>query len=89
MPGPDYIVDIKSLRPPGAETGADEAKSADPKSLKGRPWLAVHWRCCSVYSRIYRNVAGTTYEGRCPRCGKPVRVNVAPGGTSHRFFEAG
>ena len=54
-----------------------------------RPWLAVRWRCCSTYSRIYRHPNATEYAGGCPRCGKPVRVKVGPGGTGNRFFEAG
>jgi hypothetical protein len=48
----------------------------------------VQWRCCSVYSRIYRNKDGTLYEGRCPRCARPVTARVGPGGTTNRFFEA-
>ena len=82
MAGPDYIVDINGMKT------SDSSQSAGGESLRGRPWLAVRWKCCSVYSRIYRNKAGTMYEGKCPRCGKPVSAQVGPGGTSHRFFEA-
>ena len=83
MAGPDYIVDINGVRAlnPSPQAG-------DSASLRGRPWLAVHWKCCGVYSRVYRNKAGTLYEGRCPRCQSPVTARVGPGGTSHRFFEA-
>jgi hypothetical protein len=83
MSGPDYIVDIGGLAKPGGDSG-----QSGGKSLRGRPWLAVSWRCCGVYSRVYRNTEGTAYEGRCPRCGKLVHVGVGPEGTSHRFFEA-
>ena len=67
--GPDYIVEIEGVaqvpaQPPPA---ADAARSA---GLRGRPWLAVHWRCCHVYSRVYRNATGTAYHGRCPKCGR-------------------
>jgi hypothetical protein len=82
MAGPDYIVDIDGIKTPGP------ASPANGKSLRGRPWLAVQWRCCGVYSRVYRNKAGTLYEGKCPKCGHPVTARVGPGGTSHRFFEA-
>ncbi len=81
MPGPDYIVDIEGLAAP------DPVES--DASLRGRPWIAIHWRCCGVYSRIYRNAAATSYEGRCPKCGHPVRLAVGAQGTSARFFEAG
>ena len=86
MSEPDYILEL----------GGQDVTSgpASPRrmevgsSLRGRPWLAVHWKCCHVYSRIYRNRQGTAYDGRCPRCGKPINVRIAPGGTSARFFEA-
>ena len=80
MPKPRRdIVDISGLRPPRAQADA---------GLRGRPWIAVRWECCSAYSRIYRNARGTAYEGRCPRCLRPVQVRIAPGGTDHRFFTA-
>lgn len=82
MNGPDYIVDIDGL-------GDSRRKASSAGGLRGRPWIAVRWRCCSVYSRIYRNRAGTAYEGRCPRCAAPVRARIGPGGTDARFFEAG
>jgi hypothetical protein len=81
MSGPDFIVDIDGVRAPG-EPDNEAAAHA------GRPWLALHWRCCHAYSRIYRNAAGTRYEGRCPRCLKLVSVPIGSGGTSARFFEA-
>lgn len=86
MKGPDYILDISGLtpNPPGAARPERGAASDSEK----RRWLAVSWKCCSVYSRIYVNRKGTAYEGRCPKCGKPVRATIGPGGTTARFFEA-
>ena len=97
MTGPDYILDIKGLSPKGSPSPAATSSTPAPSptdqpsstSLTGRPWLAIQWKCCSTYSRVYRNAAGDAYDGRCPRCGKPVRVKVGEGGTSSRFFEAG
>lgn len=82
MTEPDYILEL------GGREVNDTSPSASANSLRGRPWLAVQWKCCGVYSRVYRNRAGTAYDGRCPRCGRPVHVSVGPGGTTARFFEA-
>lgn len=78
---PDYVVDIDGL-PSG------EAKKASQGGLQGRPWLAVRWHCCQVYSRIYRNAEATHYRGRCPKCGREVQAKVGAGGTDQRFFDA-
>ncbi len=53
-----------------------------------RKFLGIYFRCCTIYGRIYKNAAGTAYEGRCPRCGMPTKVLIGTGGTSNRFFEA-
>lgn len=75
----DYKLDIAGLSP-----GDNPAKPAKP--VGPRPWLSVHFACCGVYQRIYRSADATHYSGSCPRCGGKIRFNVAPGGTSTRFF---
>ena len=62
--------------------------SANRKKHQARPWVGVKFTCCNVYTRIYRNRAGTAYEGRCPRCMRSVRLRGAPGGSRARFFVA-
>jgi hypothetical protein len=57
-------------------------------SRETKKYLGIHFTCCNVYVRIYRNKDQTAYEGRCPRCGKPVRVPIGNQGTSSRFFIA-
>ena len=86
MAGPDYILKIDGLS--NAQQGTDAAAPGE-KPGQARPWIAVNWQCCSVYSRIYRNRAGTAYEGRCPKCGTPAKAAIGPGGTDNRFFSAG
>lgn len=49
-------------------------------------FLGVRFACCNVYTRIYVNRRESAYEGNCPRCGRAVRIRIAPGGTDKRFF---
>jgi hypothetical protein len=71
----DYKLDIPGVSPANA-SGSNESK----------PFLSIHFACCGVYCRIYRNSTGDAYVGRCPRCGRPVRFLVGEGGTQERFF---
>ncbi len=86
---PDYILKIDGLATPDASKESRQDVGSHQIPGVGRSWIAVRWQCCSVYSRIYRNRAGTAYEGRCPRCGTSAKAAIGPGGTSNRFFNAG
>jgi hypothetical protein len=59
-----------------------------PEQKKQRKFIGVKFNCCGIYIRIYINKEGTLYEGRCPKCFRPVKFKVGEGGTDHRFFEA-
>lgn len=52
-----------------------------------RPWLGVKFTCSGAYVRVYRNVEGTAYNARCPKCGQCMKFRVGQGGTDKRFFE--
>jgi hypothetical protein len=81
---PAYYLEIGGLNEP-----ADAAQpQTDARGLFGRPWLGVHFECCGVYARVYRESDGSAYVGRCPRCTRTVRFRVGPGGTADRFFSA-
>ena len=74
----DYKLDIAGLGPDKADKSKGETSS--------KPYLSIHFACCGVYSRVYRNSDGTAYAGRCPRCARPVQFLVGEGGTDQRFF---
>lgn len=85
---PDYFVDISGLKPGAVGRYRGSAATGGGDGLRDRPWLAVHWKCCHAYSRVYRNAEGTLYEGACPKCGRRARARVGPDGVDARFFEA-
>lgn len=63
--------------------------NAVPGPATGRPFIGVHMKCCSTYTRANLNAAGDAFVGWCPRCAAPVRINVVEeGGSTSRFFEA-
>lgn len=78
---PDFLIDIEGIEPPDAPPPNDAA-------LSHRPWIGIRFDCCGVYSRIYRSLTASAYEGRCPHCQRPVRVLIGRGGTTQRLFVA-
>ena len=66
---------------------AGTGKDKDGRSGE-HDFLGVHFECCGVYQRIYRNAAGTAYVGWCPKCARKIEVKIDPGGTTERFFKA-
>lgn len=83
---PDYILDVK-LPETSAGGGSGQGSGATGGS-QSRPFISVMFECCQVYQRVYRNRAGTAYEGRCPRCLKLLRVRIGPEGSNARSFRA-
>lgn len=80
---PPYHLDIEGLaseETPGESPG-------DPAAGERR-WIGIVFECCQVYARVYRAPSATSYQGRCPKCLREVRLQVGPGGTDLRFFSA-
>jgi hypothetical protein len=93
---PDYILDLSSAaagpqgqdRPSQGAAPVDDASGGQPDGPASRKWIGVHFKCCDVYSRIWRNREGTMYAGHCPRCSRKVQAKIGPDGVSARFFTA-
>lgn len=75
--------DIGTAQPASSTEGEPPGETADAER---RRFVGVEFECCSVYTRVYINAQGSAYEGNCPRCGRPVRLRIGPGGTTERFF---
>ncbi|MCL2306109.1 MAG: hypothetical protein FWC43_12265, partial [Planctomycetaceae bacterium] len=71
-----------------APTAGTETQAKDSASAEQKKYVGVRFHCCGLYVRIYVNKEGTAYEGRCPKCARPVRLRIGEGGTSNRFFDA-
>lgn len=91
----DYILEL-STAPSPSPANTPTVPGPTPSSfnvqrstLAPKPHLSIHFKCCNIYAPIYKDAAGTAYAGHCPRCAKPLRIPIAPGGTSARIFEAG
>lgn len=84
----DYILDIRGVEPKDADLSDYKEIEKDAPSLEKRPYVCVHFECCGVYARIYRNKKGTAYEGWCPKCCRKVRIKIGPNGVDTRFFRA-
>ena len=82
---PAYRLDIEGVGEPSPD--ASSARPA-PESGPARPWVGIHFDCCGVYTRVYRDRDQSFYSGCCPRCGRKVRLTVGADGTSARFFTA-
>jgi hypothetical protein len=72
----------------GQRRGCPPRKPGTPEKGPRRKFLAIWFRCCHVYGRLYRDRSETKYVGRCPRCGAQVYALIGPNGTSQRMFEA-
>ena len=75
----DYKLEISGLTPSAAGESSDKRSAA-------RPFLGIHFACCGVYQRIYREHESAHYAGRCPRCRREVIFAVGTGGSASRIF---
>ncbi|MGL6196977.1 MAG: hypothetical protein ACRC2T_19365 [Thermoguttaceae bacterium] len=68
-------------------TYGNRAASGQQNAGEQKKFVGIKFNCCGLYVRVYVNKDGTAYEGRCPRCAKPVKLKIGAGGTNNRFFE--
>ena len=83
----DYKVELSGADGAGAERPRTAVRGNVGQATGAiRPYLSVHFACCGVYQRVYRDPSGKEYRGRCPRCARAVTFAVGEGGTSARSF---
>ena len=70
------------------DLSSEYPRPAGGKAGEERKFLGVTFACCDVYARVYINHEKTAYQGRCPRCGRPIEFQIGEGGTDARFFRA-
>jgi hypothetical protein len=64
-----------------------EGPPQPPENRGTRPFVGVHFQCCSVYSRVYLKPAEQLSIGFCPRCGRRIEFLVSERtGSAERFF---
>ena len=69
------------------DSAPQEASESSPThSASPRPYVAIHFACCGVYTKIYQNKNGTAYHGACPKCCRPATIRISDDGTDDRFF---
>lgn len=51
-----------------------------------RRFIGVRLVCAGAYVRCYNRRDGTAYDGRCPRCLRPISFVVGAKGTQARLF---
>ncbi|TWT86761.1 hypothetical protein Mal64_35910 [Pseudobythopirellula maris] len=77
---------------PGSQLDLASGGSTPGRAAHGaegqNPFVGVHFTCCDIYARVYRNHKQDAYAGNCPKCAKPIRLKIGAGGTSSRFFTA-
>jgi len=83
----DYNVELSGAGGAGNERPRTAVRGSGGSATgASRPFLSVHFACCGVYQRVYRDADGKAYRGRCPRCARAVTFAVGEGGTSARSF---
>lgn len=83
----DYKLDLTSLTPEAPPAPPASPTRSSTQNTSARPFLRVHFACCNVYLRLYRNESPTPhYAGACPKCAKSVRFNISSTGSASRDF---
>jgi hypothetical protein len=84
MPSPSQVIDIRLTA-----DGVEKCAGADKRGREAeRPWIGVHFECCGIYARVYRDVSADRYESRCPKCAAPITIRVSPDGVSTNIVRA-
>jgi hypothetical protein len=65
-----------------------DVMSQQEQNREKRNFVGIHFKCCNVYTRVYKAKEGDRYVGFCPKCGRKVKLMVGSDGIDDRFFTA-
>ncbi len=65
-----------------------EKKEVFQRKEEKKKFISIYWKCCHVFSRMYRNSSGTGYDGFCPKCHVFLHVPIGKDGIHQRTFIA-
>ena len=80
----DYIVELSGQVP----VSGPHIEPQESATVKSKQFVSVEFVCCNAFARIYINSGKDAYEGNCPKCLKPLKLLIGPGGTDNREFKA-
>ena len=73
---------------PDGDADAHRPRAANEPATDPRPFLGIHFECCGLYGRIYRDPNFRVYRGRCPKCLRSLEIPIGQGGRAGRFYRA-
>ena len=82
----DYILDLSSSAQPTIPAGeAQPTRSLPPLAET----LSIFFKCCNAYARIRITADRHAFSGHCPKCARPIRVEIDPNSpNTGRMFTA-
>jgi hypothetical protein len=85
---PDEHLDVVSSADGVCDVASEGRPTPGGPVAARRLWVGIHFECCGIYKRVYRDPDVPFYEGQCPQCGRKITMRVGPDGLNSRIFKA-